>query len=120
MPTHLDTGQLGEDTAAKHLRRLGYKILERNAFFGRDEIDVIARDTDRDMIVFVEVKTRSTVCDAYPISTAVDRRKRQCLRRAIGRWVVAHGYDGPGRLDVVCVSGRRVVEHLMDVGSDFY
>lgn len=49
-------GQRGEDIAARHLRRQGYKILERNARFGKYEIDIIAREGDT--VAFVEVKTR--------------------------------------------------------------
>lgn len=49
-------GQRGEDIAARYLRRQGYKILERNARFGKYEIDIIAREGDT--IAFVEVKTR--------------------------------------------------------------
>ena len=28
--------------------------------------------------------------------------------------------ESPGRIDVVSVSGGRVVEHLKDIGSDFF
>ncbi len=121
MPTsHLDTGRDGEETVAAHLQREGYRILERNVRFGRDEIDMIAYDEQRAMTVFVEVKARSVSSTNYPVSTAVDKRKRRCLSRAVSKWSTKNDFDGPGRIDVVCVAEGRVVQHIMDLGSDFY
>jgi putative endonuclease len=48
------TGQLGEDQAAAHLRRLGFQIVARNVRTARGEIDLIAFDGAT--LVFVEVK----------------------------------------------------------------
>ncbi len=117
---HLTIGRHGEEAAARYLLELGYDIRERNVRFRRDEIDIVAYDRRRGMMVFVEVKARSSVSALYPIRTAVDRRKKKCLRRAIGRWIVAKRYDGPGRIDIVTMSGDKVVEHVLDVGSDFF
>lgn len=50
------TGNLGEDSAVKFLKKKGYKILKRNFVAGGKEIDVIAECPDT--IVFAEVKTR--------------------------------------------------------------
>ncbi len=93
---------------------------ERNVRFGRYEIDIVAFDRVEKMMVFVEVKTRSNHSFAYPIRTAVDRRKRRAMRLAIARWTLQHDYDGPGRIDLLSVSNGRVIEHLKDLGSDFF
>lgn len=50
-------GDWGEDLACKHLESLGCQIVERKWRFSKAEIDIIARDGD--VLVFVEVKTRS-------------------------------------------------------------
>ena len=50
-----ETGRLGEDAAAEHLRRLGLEILGRNVRTAAGEIDLIAADGAT--IAFVEVKT---------------------------------------------------------------
>ncbi len=51
-------GRWGEDEAEKYLKNLGYKILEHNYHSRFGEIDLIALDNK--VIVFVEVKARST------------------------------------------------------------
>lgn len=109
----------GEEMAAAYLRRLGYDIRERNTRFGKHEIDIVAYDPAEKMIVFVEVKTRRSHCEQYPIRTAVNQNKRRALRKAIWKWLRHHQYDGPGRMDIISVCQENIVEHLVDVGSDF-
>jgi putative endonuclease len=73
------TGARGEKTAAKYLRRRGYKILLRNFRSGKAEVDIVARH--KDWLVFVEVKTRRTEQFGAP-SEAVDREKHRNLSKA--------------------------------------
>ena len=42
----MDVGRRGERIAEKHLKHLGYPILERNLRVGRNEIDLLALDGD--------------------------------------------------------------------------
>lgn len=57
--TNKEVGALGEKLAQEHLVKSGYKIIELNKHFSRFcEIDIIAQD--KDTLVFVEVKTRSS------------------------------------------------------------
>lgn len=119
MPTTLETGAIGEEIATKYLRGLGYGIRERNVRFGKHEIDIVAYDRSEKMMVFVEVKARRSHSPQYPIRTAVDRRKRGALRKAIWKWLQHHKYEGPGRIDVISVSEGKIVEHIVNIGSDF-
>ncbi len=48
---------IGECAAAKHLKKHGYKILEKNYVAADGEIDIIAEN--REYTVFAEVKTRT-------------------------------------------------------------
>lgn len=112
-------GKHGEDIATKYLQSLRYRIDGRNVRYGKYEIDVVAYDRKEKMVVFVEVKTRSSHSDAYPIHTAMHQKKRSALRKAIAHWVHEHDYDGPARIDLVSVHGERVVEHIQGVGSEF-
>jgi putative endonuclease len=75
-PLHLRHGELGERAARKHLTRRGLKFLTANFRSDRGEIDLVCRD--RDCLVFVEVKTRSSEDWVRP-AAAVDARKRRLL-----------------------------------------
>jgi putative endonuclease len=79
MPLHLLYGQLGEREAKKHLKRQGLKFLTANFRTERGEIDLVMRD--KDCLVFVEVKTRSSEEWGRP-AEAVDRERRGRLTRA--------------------------------------
>ena len=113
-------GKAGEDAAAAYLEEAGYRIIERNVRLGKYEIDIIAEDRLRQMLVFVEVKSRTGFDPRYPLRTAVDRRKRSALRQAVARWVNAHQFEGSARTDVVGVFGSSVVEHIMDLGAEVW
>jgi len=78
-PLHLRHGELGERAAKKHLKRQGLKFLTANFRSPRGEIDLICRD--RDCLVFVEVKTRSSEDWVRP-AAAVNKERRQRLTRA--------------------------------------
>lgn len=78
-PEHLRRGRLGEKAAKKHLRRAGLKFLAANFRSTRGEIDLVFRD--RDCLVFVEVKTRSSEDWTRP-AAAVNANKRRRLSRA--------------------------------------
>lgn len=119
MTTSDIVGAQGEAAAASYLTRKKWTVLEQNRRFGQEEIDIIAHDPDEAMFVFVEVKSRSSFSPAYPIRTAMTRRKRAALRRAIARWMREQDYDGCARIDLIVVVQNHVVEHLMDLGSEF-
>lgn len=111
-------GTDGESVATRYLLDNGYVIRERNARFGRHELDIVAFDPKEDVTVFAEVKSRAKSSEAYPVRTAVDKRKRGALRQAIHAWIIRHDHDGPCRLDIISVSNGKIEQHLMDVGSE--
>jgi putative endonuclease len=83
--TARQSGLWGESQAERFLAGRGYKILGRRVRIGlRDELDLVARD--RDVLVFVEVKTRKTETFGAPIA-AVDRAKRHVMSRAAVRYL---------------------------------
>lgn len=71
-------GKRGEELACRELRRRGYAILARRFRVRGGEIDIVARSGG--VLVFVEVKCRSTERFGAP-AEAVTARKRQRLRR---------------------------------------
>lgn len=113
-------GSTGETVASLYLQKLGYSLLERNVKLGKYELDLVMYDRREKMIVFIEVKTRSKSSEQYPIRTALSREKRSALQRGMARWVSARRHDGPARLDLICVHGSFVTEHIQSIGSDFF
>lgn len=109
-------GDKGERAAVRHLKRLGYRIVLRNARTRLGEIDIIAVDpADGDCIVFVEVKTLSAGADGHPTDHVTARKQRQLTRLALA-WLRQRGLlERRARFDVVAVtwSDRRTphVEH---------
>ena len=58
MAAHNETGKRGEEIAAQYLLKKGYKILDKNWRYFRNEIDIVALDGI--FLVVAEVKTRSS------------------------------------------------------------
>lgn len=80
-------GARGEDLAQRFLQRRGYTVVARNwrTPRGHREVDLIAWQGET--IVFVEVKTRRHE-EYLPVERAVDREKRDNLKRAAVSYVM--------------------------------
>lgn len=112
-------GRFGEDAAAEHYERSGADILARNWRCRRGEIDLIVLDRSgpRPVLVFAEVKARSTTMYGSGFD-AVDRRKRRRLRSLAGIWLADAKPEGLGfdriRFDVVDVDAAGAVRVVQD------
>jgi len=86
MPYKQQQGQLGEDAAAAFLAENGFTLLERNVRCGRSgELDLVV--TNGALIVFVEVKKRST--DAFGGAVySLSPKKLNSLKRN-AKWYIA-------------------------------
>ncbi len=109
-PAALVIGAWGEQQAEIYLRKAGFKILHRRLRIGRrDELDFVARDGQ--VLVFVEVKTRSDEEFARPFA-AINHRKRRALSRAAIRYLRRiKDRNARFRFDVVEVIGRPDKAH---------
>jgi len=110
-------GRRGEAIAARYLIQTGLSIVEKNWRCTQGEIDLVARDEDE--LVFVEVKTRSSVAFGHPLE-AITATKLARLRRLAAAWCEAHpGNHDRIRIDAVAVIAPAVglieVEHLRRV-----
>jgi putative endonuclease len=113
-------GRFGEEVAAQHLTAAGLEIVERNWRCREGELDIVARDQGD--LVFVEVKTRSSLAFGTP-AEAISRAKLARLRRLALRWLADHRdldqFWDAVRFDVVSVVRDRVrgveVQHLRGV-----
>src|SRR5215213_2130238 len=93
-------GDRGENLAATHLRKMGFRILNRNHKTPVGEIDIVARDGKT--LVFVEVKTRA-FDDPRPEDQVRDFKTHQ-LTKAAKHYLSRYGaQQPPARFDVVAV-----------------
>ncbi|MBI5968571.1 MAG: YraN family protein [Deltaproteobacteria bacterium] len=97
----LSLGKKGEDLAIAQLKALKYKILERNYKCPLGEIDIIARE--KDMLVFVEVKTRATRDFGGPAAAVNERKQRQLSKVALTYLNQKKLTKFPARFDVVAI-----------------
>ncbi|SRR6266498_1856746 len=107
-------GKEGEDAAVVFLRKKGYRIIEKNYKTVFGEIDIIARD--KDVIVFVEVKTRADRSFGHPFE-AVHPKKREKIKRVALCFLKKIKSEPPARFDVLSVSaegGSMKIEHIVD------
>lgn len=117
-----ELGRRGEEAAGRHLLSLGYRILERRYRTRAGEIDFIARDGEA--IVFIEVKTRTSLRCGRP-AEAVDRRKRARIVRTAALYLARLRVDDIAcRFDVVEVMegpagalSIRLIRNAFDVSS---
>jgi putative endonuclease len=92
-------GNEGEDIAAAFLEAKGYTILERNYFFERAEVDIVA--FEENMIVFVEVKIRKNTRFGQP-AEFVTPKKQALVLKAAEAWLYERKMTGsPVRFDVI-------------------
>lgn len=102
------TGNKGESLAGEYLERKGYTILGRNYRSKWGEIDIIAktksetRNSKDEVVVFVEVKTKTTDMYGEPWEM-VSHWKIEQVKRMGEVWCREYAWEGRVRVDVVGV-----------------
>jgi putative endonuclease len=102
-----ELGQRGEDLAAAHLTRLGWRLVCRNWRCPRGEIDIIA--VDDQALVFCEVKTRAGLGYGDPLE-AITYAKVTKLRELASYWLQTNPVRGAVRFDAIGVVIERGCE----------
>ena len=115
MATTNDIGNQGEDLAASFLKEAGYRVLERNYRFERNEVDLVCLDPEKGgEVVFVEVKTRTGHGFGPPEASVTDE-KQASLIEVSRAYLHERRLDGaPARFDVVAIlltDGDPQIEH---------
>ncbi len=103
-------GTLGEQAAVKSLIDQGYRILHRNYRVRGGDLDIVCERNG--IVVFCEVKTRTSALFGLP-EEAVTFAKRRRLRRLALEYIQREGLHARSlRFDVISValSGGRVAE----------
>jgi putative endonuclease len=109
-------GRRGEDLAHRYLKSAGFTILARNyrPGGGDSEVDIVARD--RDIVVFVEVKSRSSEEFGAP-DRAIDAEKQKHIARAARAYATRAGLEwSQVRFDTVSIvfTNPPSIVHLQD------
>lgn len=93
------TGDIGEIKAQNFLKKKKYKLLETNYSCALGEIDIIA--LQKDVIVFVEVKTRTSEDFGRPCE-AVTPYKQNKIRSVASYYLMLKGWtERNARFDVI-------------------
>lgn len=111
-----NTGNYGEDLACKFLEGLGYRIIDRNYFYGHGEIDIIAKNGDE--LVFVEVKYRTNL-EFGPPELSISKSKQKLIRRTAESYLFEKEIkDQPCRIDLVAIlhlkDEKPTFTHIID------
>jgi putative endonuclease len=112
-------GKKGEEIAADHLKKKGYKILETNWRFGKNEIDIVAKDNTGKYLVIAEVKTRHSTYGGEP-EMAVTRDKQKALIRAANAYVSVKKISEEVRFDIISIVVTAEGEKIRHIEDAFY
>ena len=111
-------GNAGEAEAEHYLRSKGFRILQRNYFYDRGEIDLVVEDGP--VLVFVEVKARSSGSHGTA-EESITPQKENFLKRTAEGYLLEHKIEGRQcRFDLVAVgweAQKPVIRHLKDIFS---
>ena len=99
-------GRLGENRALKFLKRRGFRILERNYTAPCGEADIIAADGD--VLVFVEVKTRTSEKFGLPSEAVNYQRQKRYIKIAEFYIHKYNMYEKEVRFDVIEVMAKQI------------
>lgn len=119
MPSKKYKGQRGEQLARSYLERKGYEILAQNWRYSRAEIDIIAKLPKINIIVFVEVKTRSTYKYGYP-EEAVNNRKARLLAMAAEAYLAERNLECEVRFDIISILLQDRHHQIVHIEDAFF
>lgn len=104
MAAHNELGNKGEEIAKIFLKEKNYQILDTNWRFSKAEIDIIAKYED--ILIFVEVKTRSYETFGEPESF-VDEKKEHLMLDAAQVYMQRMNHDWEIRFDIIGITLRQ-------------
>jgi putative endonuclease len=94
-------GDRGERAAVNFLKQQGFRIVERNYSTPLGEIDIVA--VDGTTIVFVEVKTRSSLIAGRPEEAVTNEKQKKLTQMALAYLKKHKLLEHPARFDVVAI-----------------
>lgn len=112
------TGFAKEEAVAAYLSNQGFRIVERNFYSRRGEIDIIGYDGE--YLVFAEVKYRGSKSLENPLAAVSYAKQRKICRTAdFYRYQKKIGLDVPVRYDVIGMWEEKI-EWIKNAFSHIY
>ena len=111
-----EIGKIGEDIAVRYLEKLGYIIIERNFIANQGEIDIIAKDKQE--IVFIEVKTRTSMHFGRPVEAVNELKQKHLISTVKYYLYFKHLENEFVRIDVIEVylkKNNARINHIKQV-----
>ncbi len=105
-------GDAGEEQALEYLLSEGFYLVKKNYRYKRNEIDLIV--TKKDLLVFVEVKYRSSNNFGTP-ETSVNDKKIARIQEAAENLIYDLDWKGNIRFDIISILKNEEIKHLKDV-----
>ena len=99
--TRREVGAKGEKLAEEHLKRRGYKIVERNFRCRQGEVDIIAQQGE--CLVFVEVRTKKSYGYGTPEESITIAKSERLISLADSYIQTLDTPPPSWRIDVVAV-----------------
>jgi putative endonuclease len=116
-------GLRGEEAAARWYEAAGYDVVARNWRCPAGEIDLVAIGRNDAVVVFCEVKTRTSTAFGTP-EEAVTLSKQRRLRRLAARWLAEQRPRPTAvrsvRFDVAAVTGDRSHALVVEIVHDAF
>ena len=114
--SRINLGNRGEELAATFLKQKGFQIISRNYRQKTGEVDIIAKDGNT--LVFIEVKTRSSLLFGQPFEAVTERKQTQLNRIALDYMTRNKITNQAARFDVVSIliekNKKPEIEHLQN------
>ena len=110
-------GKKGETIAKDYLLEKSYSIVEKNWRYLKAEIDLIAQKDD--VIVFVEVKTRSSANYGDPESFVSDKQQKMIINAA-HQYIMKNDIESEARFDIISIVISNKKKDIKHIEGAFY
>jgi putative endonuclease len=116
----MNLGRQGEEIALRYLEAKGYELVAKNFRYERAEIDIIVKNEKQKVLVFTEVKTRTSKSYGEAQESVVVKKQEQIIKSAQG-FLMEHGEfaEYEKRFDVVAVYIRGGKEEIVHFENAF-
>ena len=117
MSKSFDFGREAENFAAEFFEKNGYKILARNYFYQKAEIDLIIQKDQ--LLIVVEIKAR-TYNPLISPEESVDKKKKKLIISAAHQFITINNMNVDVRFDILALEKREAqwfINHIEDAFS---